>query len=297
MVKKEVVIDENNIRLDRYIREKLFKNIPQSLLERYLRTKVITVNNAYVKSNSRTQAGQILSYDSSLSFQNPTQHVKREVKDTDFNCPIIYQDQYIIALNKPCGIAVQGGPKIKLSIDDMLDTFEAVNNERPRIVHRLDKETSGILIVARTLEAARFLTNLFANKKIIKLYRAILHGVLSQESGKVDIPLINTSTYRHKVLANKTGKPAITYFKRLKTVIEKNFSYVELQPITGRKHQLRAHMEYLGLPIIGDTKYGDSTIKTERLLLHAYEMTFTLPNDKKIHIKAPVPNYIASFMT
>ena len=292
MVKKIITCD-HGVRVDRYIRKNVFKNIPQSLLERYLRKKLITVEGNGVDSKTQLNNGERLFIDDCIVFTPKNEHIKTQVKKCNLNYSILYKDEYVIAINKPSGLAVQGGSKISVSINDVLENFERINNELPKIVHRLDKDTSGVLLVARTLETARFLADSFANRRIKKTYRALLVGSLPKITGKIDVKLANKFCNGQNIVCpdDKNGKSAVTYFKLLRIIPKKNLSYVELQPETGRKHQLRVHMKYLGNPIYGDKKYGREVV-VGKLSLHAYSVSLSLLNGKVVNISSQLPDYM-----
>ncbi|MBQ4874652.1 MAG: RluA family pseudouridine synthase [Rickettsiaceae bacterium H1] len=290
MVKK-VTVSDNNIRIDRYIRKNILNNIPQSLLEKYLRRKLITLDGSKVFSSTQILRGQNLLIDDRISFDERKQREKHRVMKCNFNCPILYRDEHIIVLNKPGGVAVQRGSKVGTAISDILENFDKINNETPKIVHRLDKDTSGILMLARTLETARFLAELFANRKIEKIYRALVVGKPDEKTGKIEISL-KSKFYNGQELVfpdENEGKTAITHFKLLEFFPEHNLSNMELRPITGRKHQLRAHMKYSGHSIYGDKKYGKTKAK---LALHAYSLQLKLPGGKIVNVKAPLPGHM-----
>ena len=294
MTNKLLLIHDDNIRIDRYIRQNVLKDIPQSLLQRCFRKKLITVDNKKIKPDAKVQKGQTLSISSAISFIAPKKHSQQKTQKDYKNYEILYQDEFILAINKPIGLAVQGGHKIYISIHDTLCQFDKINNEVPRIIHRLDKDTSGVLLLARTLTTARFLAQSFADRTIKKTYRAYVTGQLPTTSGTIDIPLSNQFKHGQELVCadNQNGKSAITHFKLLQPFPEKNISYVELHPTTGRKHQLRAHMQYLGNPIYGDKKYGEVNA-TSTLALHAHSIELKLPNETTVSITAPLPHHMS----
>ncbi len=293
---KKITIVKNYNRLDRYIKKNVFLSIPQSLLEKYLRKGLITLNGKIATSKTKVSEGQQLFIDSSVGFTDTFTQAKHQVKQHVIKHDIIYQDQYVILLNKPSGLAVQGGSKVRVSVDDIIPDLDRVNNEMPRIVHRLDKDTSGILMLARTLESARFLANAFVNYKINKKYKAIVGGQISRSNGTIDVPLAKkVLNGQEAIVPSENGKKSITHFRVLDVKAQENITYLELHPVTGRKHQLRVHMQYYGHPICGDQKYGSG--HKCKLCLHAYSINLTLPNNKEITITAPLPEHMSSIVT
>ena len=293
---QEVIISENYTRVDRFIKKNIFLSITQSLLERYLRKGLVTLEGKRIKSNTKVEKGQKLFIDENIFFTSMHDHLKKTVKNHVINHEILYQDEYVIVLNKPSGLAVQGGNKVVMSINDSLQYFERVNNEIPRIVHRIDKDTSGVLLLARTLQSARFLAESFANNKIKKNYKAIVSGQLFKKNGMIDIPLAKKVVQGQEIISpdHECGKKSLTYFERLRIIPKHNITYLKLQPITGRKHQLRAHMKYLGHPIYGDKKYGSN--HNYKLSLHAHSINVILPNNKNISVTAPLPQHILEML-
>lgn len=295
---KTIIIGKSSIRIDKYIKRNILHNISQSLIEKYLRKGLITLDDQKVSSNTRVKEGQNLLINTIINFEpQKKQNIHKKTKDISLRDEILYQDNYIIALNKSSGIAVQGGHKVAFSINDLLATqFNRINNEIPRIVHRLDKDTSGVLLLARTLESAQFLAQSFSNRTIKKIYRALVIGTLDKQQGKIDIPLTQRYVGNQEIICTdeSQGKQAITYFRTLKIIPEQNISYIEIEPITGRKHQIRAHMKHIGYPIYGDKKYGAQ--KRARLSLHAYSINLTLPDKKNITITAPIPQHIHTML-
>ena len=198
-------------------------------------------------------------------------------------------------------MAVQGGSGIKLSIDDILPDLKFNKNQNPRLVHRLDKDTSGILLIAINRQSADILTLAFKNKQIEKTYIAVVKGKPSQKSGVIDLPLIKKFQGKNeKIYVDKQlGKQAITYYKILKYNKKLDCSLLELKPITGRTHQLRVHLKEIGHVIIGDYKYGgknaniqDNTPQNSknRLQLHATRIVINDFFEKKLTINTPIPD-------
>uniref|UniRef100_A0A7C3IFH6 RluA family pseudouridine synthase n=1 Tax=Gracilinema caldarium TaxID=215591 RepID=A0A7C3IFH6_9SPIR len=206
------------------------------------------------------------------------------------NIDILYEDADCVVLNKPAGLAVQGGDRITTSLDDLL--AEAWH-QRPFLVHRLDKDTSGIILVAKTKEAARYYSAIICGKRAEKKYLALCNGIISPGKGYIDEPLE----------VRGTEKASLTLYNRL--VHSEHFSLVELQLGSGRMHQIRRHLALIGNPILGDDKYGDFTLNkvlkkersVKRLMLHAWKLTFpSMSLQKNCTVKAPLPDYFNSFL-
>lgn len=189
-----------------------------------------------------------------------------------FNNFIIFEDSKIVAINKPRGIPVQGGSNIKFSIDDVLHAME-----KPlKIVHRLDRETTGVMIFAKNADIAKKVCKKFNQGLINKHYLAIIRGKIGKDVSLIDQPLLEKKIGNEKLmLVDEKGKRAITHVVFLRYNEEKNQSLIELKPTTGRKHQLRAHLSFLGYPIVGDTKYNFKEGK-KMLMLHAKKIEFSL---------------------
>ena len=272
--------DYHNSRFDRWFKANII-NLPQSLIEKILRINKVKVNRKKVKSSYRVQSGDIIEvYDISkfkVCDRPKISKYKPSRKEVDiYDDYILENNDNFIVINKPRGIAVQAGTKSFRNIIDVLKDSKYFKNTKPYIVHRLDKETSGVLIVAKTREYAQLFTSLFRIRKIHKTYIALTHGRISKD----------IKTLRDDLVTFENGKritqKAISHLRLLK--LSTDFSYVELNPITGRKHQLRKQLYNIGNPIIGDDKYfinrrvNKIKFKNKNLLLHAYKIKFMINN-------------------
>lgn len=277
-------------RLDKYIKRVYGKLIPQSMIEKALRNKDILVNGQRAKSSDKvTEKDEIFVHPSVCKNFANVYCVEREKPVVDyskykdqFKDMIIFEDKDLIIINKPSGLAVQLGSKTKLAVDVMAKAY----NPEARLVHRIDKETSGITILAKNIETSRYMLHLFKNKEIKKKYSAIISGKMELLEGRIDKPL-----FRDKETVTvdfEKGKEAITEFQVIKN-LPKNRTLISASPLTGRTHQIRVHMASIDCPIIGDSKYNGQ--KSEHLFLHAYEVNFVGRNGKIVHVKAPLPNY------
>ena len=278
----------NGIRIDKWIRNNLGK-IPQSLIEKNLRIGKIKLNKKKVKSSTKlSNNDKIYTYD--LNFE--IYHIKKKNK---FNAPlnvikenenlIIDNNENFIVVNKKSGISVQGGTKSKKNLIDIFSKSSIFEDSKPYSVHRLDKDTSGAFLIAKNRETAKLLTTLFRLRKIHKTYLAICYGELDKNKGILDQDLVRY----------EGNKKIVDKSKTLFKVIDKNSNctLLEMNPVTGRKHQLRKQLSIIGHPIYGDDKYVfDKKYKTKNkeLMLHSYMLKFMI-NKKKFTYKALLPNY------
>ena len=287
-----IKIDESSIglRIDKWIKNNLNK-IPQSLIEKDLRKGKIKVNKRKVKSSYKlNKLDQIYLYN--FSYKNLSQDIKKYkpktkiIKETENS--VIENNSDFIVINKKSGLAVQGGTKIKENLINIFSNSKYFENSQPYIVHRLDKDTSGVIIIAKNRSTAQQLTSLFRIRKIHKTYIALSFGQTDKFKDKIDNNLIRYEGNK-KILER-----AITYFQKIDN--NKNFTLFKLKPITGRKHQIRKHLTDLKCPIVGDMKYYiNKPNKDNHLMLHAYELKFIL-NNKKYNFKAILPDYFKNFL-
>ncbi len=291
---KSFVVDAtfNNMRLDRFLRNKLGK-IPQGLIEKKLRTGKIKLNKKKVKSSTKVALNDKIelfnldfkekSNDKKINFKPSKIIIKANEKS------IIENNEDFIVINKDSGISVQGGTKSKKNLIDIFKKSKIFENTKPYSVHRLDKDTSGVFIIAKKREMAQLLTSLFRLRKIHKTYLAICHGELEKNSGELNDDLIRYDN----------GKKIVEKAKTIFKVIDKNSeaSFLELKPITGRKHQLRKQLYNIGHSIYGDEKYKHITLKgiNKKLMLHSYQIKFLI-NDQKHTYKALLPNYFKNLL-
>ncbi len=294
-MKKTYIVDStcNDMRVDRWIRN-LFGNIPQSLIEKYLRLGKIKLNKKKIKSSSKLKINDQIDL-FNINFENTL--IKKKIKfepskkiiKSNEDLIIDNNDKFIV-LNKSSGISVQGGTKSKKNLVDIFAKSEIFKDTKPFSVHRLDKDTSGVFIIAKTRESAQLLTSLFRLRKVYKTYLAICHGELNKNSGEWNDDLIRYD-----------GKKKITEkAKTLFRVIDKNSeaSLVELKPITGRKHQLRKQLHSIGQPIFGDLKYKLSNTNkglNKNLMLHSYKIKFMI-NEVKYTYTALLPDHFKKLL-
>lgn len=211
---------------------------------------------------------------------------------------VIGEDKHLIVLNKPSGLAVQGGSGVALSLEDLLAAFARSNGKQPRLVHRLDRDTSGVIIAAKTQPDAAFFSEVFARREAKKTYLAIVcAGAPDPVQGEINLALKKSSRRGLDVMeAAKDGQTALTRYRTLSATPEA--AVMELTPTTGRMHQLRAHMAAIGRPIAGDGKYGGlyriGAVEIPRLLLHAVALDVPYPDRTRHSFAAPLP---ADFVT
>ncbi|MDN5248340.1 MAG: RluA family pseudouridine synthase [Wolbachia endosymbiont of Tyrophagus putrescentiae] len=291
-----ITVDDNDVRVDRYIR-RLFPSLQQSLIEKYLRKGLIKVDTHKVKSNYKVSSGQTITIRCLDNIKNVDFHVKPNNKPNAkllniLKENILYKDEYILAINKPAGMVVQGG---KVNISDLLDQIE--EGETFKIVHRLDRDTSGVIIFARNAVVAKYLMEEFKQRRIKKTYLALTAGIPNKDEGVIDHPLVKKyiAGQEKMVIDESSPQVAVTYFSILKKS-KKEVAYLKLQPITGRTHQLRAHLAHINCPILGDGKYGGKKAFVDEIInkmhLHAYSLSLKLPSSKYITITAPISQHI-----
>jgi len=286
--------DYNESRLDKWFRRKII-NIPHSLLEKILRQNKVKVNKKKTKTSYRLQTGDLIEiYD--ISKFKPVDK-KEKIKYLPKKKEINYYDDYVIedndnfiVINKPIGIPVQSGTKSFKNVIDILKNTKYFVKSKPFIVHRLDKETSGILIIAKNRKYAQLFTSLFRIRKIHKTYLTVVYGKVDKS---IKVMKDNLIYYENN---KKTFQKAVSNLKIIKS--NENYSYLELNPITGRKHQLRKQLLNIGCPIVGDSKYFLNTrkrIKIKNLLLHAYKIKFMI-NNIQYNFKAKYNNVFEDFL-
>ena len=294
-MKKSFIVDyeSNEMRLDRWIRNNLGK-IPQGLIEKNLRNGIIKVNKRKVKSSYKIKTNDQINIfnfefkekiiNKKIKF-NPTKEIIKENENL-----IIDDNEDFIVLNKSSGISVQGGTKSKKNLVDIFAKSKIFQNTKPFSVHRLDKDTSGVFIIAKHRESAQLLTSLFRLRKVHKTYLAICHGEINKNSGVWDEDLIKF----------ENNKPIKEKAKTIFNVLDKNSicSLVEMKPITGRKHQLRKQLYAIGNPVYGDQKYKlnySEKAVNKNLMLHSYQIKFMI-NKKKFTYTALLPEYFKKLL-
>ena len=288
-----VTDNDNDIRLDRWF-QRHYPDLKHGMLERLIKNKNIKLNKAKTTAGTHVHTGdeiRIPPLDISKREDSPLKLSKKDIQS--MQKIVIYKDDDIIVLNKPAGLAVQGGSKTTRHVDGLLDALRFEKNEKPHLVHRLDKDTSGVLVLARSANIASKLTNAFKTRAVHKVYWAIVSGKPKVASGKIDAPL--TKKQDQVVVDFEHGDPAISLYNVIDSAGQKA-TWLALSPLTGRTHQLRVHLtEVLKTPILGDNKYGKKTLSGMGKGLHLHARAIEIKNPrtgKLIQVIAELPAHI-----
>ncbi len=285
--------EDDGMRLNRWFL-KYYPGLSLGRLNKLLRTKQIKVNGGRVEAATKLEAGQEIRLPP-LDNEQQTEGKKDFVSARDvafMQSLVIFKDKNILVLNKPSGLAVQGGTNTDRHVDGMLDALKFEAAEKPRLVHRIDKNTSGLLVLARNRKYAELLTKAFREHQLQKTYLAFCIGVPRQHEGEIKGRLLKVG---EKSVIDRDGKEAVTLYKVLDTAGNK-FSLIAASPLTGRTHQIRAHLESIGCPIAGDDRYYGEvrqkfSIFADKLYLHAYKINLSALYNKKLEITAGLPDY------
>jgi 23S rRNA pseudouridine955/2504/2580 synthase len=295
---------EDGMRLDRWFKTH-YASLPHSRLEKLLRTGQVRVDGGRARASTRLAAGQAVRVPPLPDVAPPPapKHALSKA-DRDFLASItLYEDDDLLVVNKPPGIAVQGGTKTTHHIDRLLEGLGDGPETRPRLVHRLDRDTSGVLVIAKRRSVAAKLGRAFQTRSVRKIYWALLHGVPRPPQGKVEAALVKASgpegdrVRKARAGEQDVAQSAVTHY----AVVDRagqQVAFVSLKPVTGRQHQLRAHMAILGHPILGDEKYhGDKDLPEgvpSKLHLHARRISFPHPSGEGVvDVTAPLPEHMA----
>ncbi|MDU9005900.1 RluA family pseudouridine synthase [Sedimentitalea todarodis] len=313
--------DDDDQRIDRWLR-RMFPHVSQGRIEKMCRKGELRVDGGRVKASSRVMAGQQVRIPPLADSQHRPAPMQTRISDADVrmiqSC-VIYRDDDVLALNKPAGLPVQGGSGQARHVDGMAGALRFDAEENPRLVHRLDKDTSGVLLLARTRQAAKGLTAAFRHRNTRKIYWALVAGVPTPYLGEIKTGLVKApghgqggegekmiAVHPDEINATPGAKRSHTLYATLYRVAGRA-SWVAMEPITGRTHQLRAHMSEIGHPIIGDGKYGGSGqdnmgdgwgaqlggIISKKLHLHARRLSFEHPVSRKaVTFTAPLPDHM-----
>ena len=310
-VKRHVVsADEAGMRLDRWFKVH-FPQVTFAYLNKLTRTGQVRVGSGRAKTSTRLAADQEIRVPPLAFDKRPADTPKADIKPLTpqerrlFDQMVLHEDRDIFVLNKPSGFAVQGGSKTHYHLDGLLMGLGVELGERPLLVHRLDRDTSGVIVIAKRRAVAAALGKLFATRAVKKTYWALVKGVPKPAQGRIEVALIKAKGPEgDRMRASEEGEEddeqrAVTHY----SVIAKAsdiVSWVSLKPVTGRQHQLRAHMAHIGTPIMGDEKYGGLEDMPDgmprKLHLHARRIVFPHPREGTIDISAPLPEHmLASF--
>jgi 23S rRNA pseudouridine955/2504/2580 synthase len=294
--------DEAEIRLDRWFRRH-FPALTQGMIQKLCRTGQIRVDGKRVEAATRLLPGQVVRVPPLPEGPPPAPEkpAPDEATRKALEAMVVYRDEQVIVINKPPGLATQGGPGISRHVDGMLDGFREAGGERPRLVHRLDMDTSGLLLLARTPGSAAKLAASFRGRDVHKIYWAVVAGRPSPMQGRIEAPLVRFGGLRggERVAVAEAGEEdaarAITDYRTLDHA-GKKLAWLELSPLTGRTHQLRVHCTALGAPILGDRTYGGERSHVEgfadRLHLHARVLTLPHPAGGTLTVEANLPDHI-----
>ena len=301
----EVSADEDGMRLDRWFKVH-FPQVTFAYLNKLTRTGQVRVGAGRVKTSSRLAKGQDIRVPPLDFDRRPADAPKEDVAPLTakerqlFNSMVIHEDKDLYVLNKPSGFAVQGGTKTHTHLDGLLMGLGVELGERPLLVHRLDRDTSGVIVIAKRRAVASALGKMFATRVVKKTYWAVVKGIPSPAQGRIDVALIKArSEDGDRMRASKAGEEedeqqAVTQY----AVLGKHdgFSWLSLKPQTGRQHQLRAHTAHIGTPILGDNKYGGDVDVPEgianRLHLHARRIVFPHPREGIVDVTAILPQHM-----
>ena len=272
---KEVIVKDDNLRIDTYLANKL--ELSRSKIQKLIKQEKITVNKKTVSNNYLVKANDIIEINDELDFD-----IKLSKEDIPID--IVYENEDLLIINKPSGMVTHPAPGNYHGtlVNALLGKYSLSNNKlRPGIVHRLDKDTSGLMLVAKNDYAHEKLSNMIKEKKVKRTYLALVNGVIKHETGTIDAPIGRDNKNREKMMVTDVNsKNAITHFKVIKRF--KNHTLIECVLETGRTHQIRVHMSYIGYPIVNDPLYGKEIIEKEfGQMLHSYKIELDNPRDKK----------------
>ncbi|NBC31964.1 MAG: RluA family pseudouridine synthase [Alphaproteobacteria bacterium] len=308
-----VQADDDGMRLDRWLARQL-PQLSHGRIEKLLRTGQVRLDGRRAKSGARVAPGQMVripplpdaAADAGSRPAPAAPPPVRAAEAAALQARVLYRDEVVLAIDKPAGLAVQGGPGAGRHLDSLLEALRFEAPERPRLVHRLDRDTSGVLLLARTAAAARALTGAFRGKDVRKLYWAAVAGVPKPAAGRIALPLAKRPGAAAKAGGElvrpdpEDGLPAVTLYRTVE-IAGKRAAWLALSPLTGRTHQLRAHCAALGTPILGDGKYGGRAAFLPgagipaQVHLHARRLVLPHPGDghgATIDVTAPLPPHM-----
>jgi 23S rRNA pseudouridine955/2504/2580 synthase len=306
VVQRVIKGDEDGVRLDRWF-ARHFPQLTHGRLEKLLRTGQVRVDGARVKANHRVATGETVRVPPlpPVTEDHPGKAEVPKVTAKDrglIRGMVIYRDNDVIVLNKPAGLAVQGGTKTERHIDGMLPGLVEEGAERPRLVHRLDRDTSGVLVIAANLNAATKLAKAFRARETRKIYWALTMGLPIPRAGKIDAALVKSENESGRELMRvayedeeEDVKSAVTLYEVIEHAT--TMAWLALMPMTGRTHQLRAHCGAIGTPIVGDGKYGGEPSRRHgeipnKLMLHSRYLRIRHPKGNWLEVSAPLPPHM-----
>ncbi|TCP35432.1 RluA family pseudouridine synthase [Sphingomonas sp. BK235] len=298
-----VALDDDGIRVDRWCKRHL-DGTSFTTVAKWARTGQLRLDGARVGPGDRVQAGQVLRVPPPEPVRSDARPERQRAPLSDDEIAfarelVIHRDAQALVLNKPPGLATQGGTKTTAHVDGLLDALQDESQGRPKLVHRLDKDTSGALLVARTARAAGFFAKAFSGRTAKKVYWALIVGVPSIDDGTIELPIAKQpGTGGEKMHVDEAeGQPARTRYRVIERAGNRT-AWVELQPFTGRTHQLRVHMAAIGHPIVGDGKYGGPAAFltggiSRKMHLHARRIRVDHPDGGEIDVTAELPSHFA----
>jgi len=304
----EVAGEDADLRLDRWFKRH-YPGLSHARLQKLLRTGQVRIDGKRAKSGDRLEAGQQVRVpplgedrEAAKADGEAVKAAAVTVSDSDAEAleeSILHIDEYVIAINKPPGLAVQGGTGIKRNLDAMLGALRFGNKDRPKLVHRLDKDTSGVLVLGRSTQATAFLAEAFRAKTARKIYWAIVVGIPKPAAGRIDMAISKLTGNKGERMGrdDEKGKKALTYY-RIVEAAGRRAAWVSMEPLTGRTHQLRVHMAELGTPILGDGKYGGAEAFlhgpgiSRKLHLHARAIRLPHPGGGQFQVVASLPEHM-----
>lgn len=307
--KVRVTKDDDGIKLDRWFKRH-YPGLSFIRIQKLMRKGDIRLDGKRVKGKEILEKGMIVRVpplgDDAKTAPDGTARKVIHISDDDAKMmqdSVLYRDDQVIVINKPAGLATQGGTGLTRHVDGMLDALKFGKENRPRLVHRLDKDTSGVLLLGRSSNAAAFLTKAFQSKETDKRYWALVVGTPSQRQGRIKMMMDKLpGKYGERMVETPEGKPSLTDYFVVEHAAQRA-SWLSLKPHTGRTHQLRLHCAEMGHPIVGDGKYGDreqdlTGAISRKLHLHARFLNFPHPDGGMITVTAPLPSHMeASFDT
>ena len=288
-----IVKEENNVRIDIYLANK--KEVSRETIKRWIEEKNVLVNGKTTKPSYKVQENDIITV-------TPEQIKEISLEAQDIPIEVLYEDDDILVVNKPKGMVVHpangnpDGTLVNAVMAICKDSLSGIGGEiRPGIVHRLDKDTSGAIIIAKNDKAHMILSDMLKNHEIEKTYIALVRGIVKENEATINMPIARSNTDRKKMAVSREGKNAVTHFKVLKRFYENNTTLLEVKIETGRTHQIRVHLSQIGYPIIGDEVYsnGKNEWGIHGQCLHAKSLRFTHPiSGKEMYIEAEIPDYL-----
>jgi 23S rRNA pseudouridine955/2504/2580 synthase len=303
---REIVEDDDGIRLDRWFKRH-YPALTHARLEKLLRKGEVRLDGKRAKAADRIAAGQMLRLPPQV-IHDKTGHDRMETKPKaepaktahKLEEMILYMDKHLFVLNKPSGLATQGGSGLREHVDGMLDQLAYEKNTRPKLVHRLDRDTSGVLLIARTAQSAAGLSRALASRDASKVYWALVKGLPKKKHGIIKGALAKEGRpgrdERMVVSEEDDAKFALTEYAVMGEAGQE-FAWIAARPITGRTHQIRVHLASLGTPIVGDFKYGGAEARgrgaiADRLHLHARSLDIARPDGTRLSVSAPLPPHM-----